>query len=263
MRSFICPRLVDEFLLDRFLELLGPVDGLVGLLVEPAGQHRPVDVVLAQLLGHALAGGFSFDVGRGGLVAGHDGAFARQLCPCKDLVELAGLVDAARDQHGVAAPVHQARAGSHVEENVGDDLVQPIPAGEHLAQRTPALLELGAGQIGQSPGLGLEPLVDPLRRGKALVDVARLVAQIQHHAVRDRLVELVGVDVAAEDLDALPPVRLQQRRAGEADEQGLGQDGRHRSCSSPDCVRWHSSTNTYRSPLGLKPGGSACFTSAI
>ena len=61
-----------------------------------------------------------------------------------------------------------------------------------------------------------------------LVDVARLVAQIEHHAVLDRLVELVGVDVAAEDLDARLLVGLQQRRAGEADEHRVRQDRLHR-----------------------------------
>ena len=74
--------------------------------------------------------------------------------------------------------------------------------GEHLLHRAPALLELGLGEVGQPLGLGLEPLVDLLLRGDALVDVARLVAQVEHHAVPHGLVELVGVDVAAEDLDA-------------------------------------------------------------
>ena len=104
---------------------------------------------------------------------------------------------------------------------------------EHLLHRAPALLELGLGQIGQSLGLGLEPLVDLRLRGDVLVDVARLVAQIEHHAVLHRLVELVGVDVAAEDLDALLLVGLQQRRAGEADEHGV----RAGSPSSPRAAR--------------------------
>ena len=61
----------------------------------------------------------------------------------------------------------------------------------------------------------------------ALVDVPRLVAQVQHHALAHRLVELVGVDVAAKHLDALLLVRLQQRRAGEADEQRIRQQRLH------------------------------------
>ena len=61
-----------------------------------------------------------------------------------------------------------------------------------------------------------------------MVNVPRLVAQVQHHAFPHRLVEFVGVDVAAKHLDALLLVGLQQRRAGEADEQRVGQDGLHR-----------------------------------
>lgn len=76
--------------------------------------------------------------------------------------------------------------------------------------------------------MGLEPVVDLALRGDALVDVARLVAQVEHHAVTHRLVELVGVDVAAEDLDAALLVALEQGRAGEADEDRVGQDGLHR-----------------------------------
>ena len=57
--------------------------------------------------------------------------------------------------------------------------------------------------IVQSLGLGREPLVDLRLGGDVLVNVPRFVAQIQHYAVLHRLIELVGVDVAAEDLDAL------------------------------------------------------------
>jgi hypothetical protein len=35
------------------------------------------------------------------------------------------------------------------------------------------------------------------------------------------------------------------------------------SCRSPDCVRWHSSTKTKRSPLAAKSRGSARFSSAM
>ena len=48
------PRLFDELLLHRLLELLDPVDRLLRRLVEPVGQHLLVDVVLPQLLGLAL-----------------------------------------------------------------------------------------------------------------------------------------------------------------------------------------------------------------
>jgi hypothetical protein len=64
-------------------------------------------------------------------------------------------------------------------------------------------------------------------RRQILVDVARLVAQVQHDAVLDSLVELVGVDERAERLDAGGLVSLEQRGAGEADEHRLRQELLH------------------------------------
>ena len=40
----------------------------------------------------------------------------------EQLVELARLVDARADEHGVAAAVHQPRLGLHVQQDVVDDL---------------------------------------------------------------------------------------------------------------------------------------------
>ena len=84
------------------------------------------------------------------------------------------------------------------------------------------------GQVGQPLRLQFEPLVN-LRRGReALVNLPRLVTQVQHHAVPHRLVKFVGVDVAPENLDALLLVRLEQGRAGETDEHRAGQNLLHR-----------------------------------
>ena len=60
-----------------------------------------------------------------------------------------------------------------------------------------------------------------------MVDVAGFVAQVEYDAVGDGLVELVGVDEATERLDAGRLVGLEQRRAGEADEHGAGQELLH------------------------------------
>ena len=98
---------------------------------------------------------------------------------------------------------------------------------DDLLHRAPALLELGPGQVGHALGLGVEPLVDLRGRGQVLVDVAGLVAQVEHDAVFDGLVELVGVDEAAERLDAGGLVGLEQRRAGEADEHRARQELLH------------------------------------
>ena len=76
--------------------------------------------------------------------------------------------------------------------------------------------------------LGLEPGVNLLRRAQFLRNVARFIDEIEHHLVLDRLAELVGVDVAAEDFEAGLLVLLQERRAGEADEHGARQQRLHR-----------------------------------
>ena len=59
--------------------------------------------------------------------------------------------------------------------------------------------------------------------------VAGLVFQIEHHLVRHGLVELVGVDVGAENIlrPQLGRVLFQQRRAGEADEDRVLQPALH------------------------------------
>ena len=78
------------------------------------------------------------------VVAGDDGALALEACLAEQLVELAGLVDAGADEHGVAAAVHQPRLGLHVEQDVVDDLLGPRLGADDLLHRAPALLQLGA-----------------------------------------------------------------------------------------------------------------------
>ena len=75
-------------------------------------------------------------------------------------------------------------------------------------------------QIGQSLRLCFEPPVDLVLRRDVLVDIARFVPEIQHHAVADRLVVLIGVDVWPEGLDAPALVVFEQRRTREADHHG-------------------------------------------
>ena len=69
--------------------------------------------------------------------------------------------------------------------------------------------------------------VDGGPRGEALRHVARLVLEIQDDAVGHALVELVGVDVGAEDVPRHPLVLAQERRAGEADEDRALQPALH------------------------------------
>ena len=73
---------------------------------------------------------------------------------------------------------------------------------EHVLHRAPLLSQLLLLPVVQALGLGLEPGVDLVLRPEALVDVARLVDQVEHHPVLDAFAELVGVDVAAEDFQA-------------------------------------------------------------
>ena len=200
--SRIWPGFVDELLLDLLLEELDLVHGGVGGLVEVVGQHLPVDLVLAQPLGRALARVLLGDVPRLRVIRGDDRALALEARLAEQLVELAGLVDARPDEDRVAAAVHQPRLGLHVEEDVVDDLAGARLGADDLLHRAPALLQLGLGQVGHALGLGLEPGVDLRRGGEVLVDGPRLVAQVEHDAVLDGLVELVGVDERAEGLDA-------------------------------------------------------------
>lgn len=123
--------------------------------------------------------------------------------------------------------VHQPGPGVHIEEDVVGDAFEARLAGQHPLHGAPLLLELGLGEVGEALGLGLEPLVDLVLGSEALVDVAGFVAQVQHHLLAHGLVEAVGVDVAPEHLDAFPLVGLEQRGAGEADEQGVGQQRLH------------------------------------
>ena len=71
------------------------------------------------------------------------------------------------------------------------------------------MLQLCFGEIGEAPGLGFKPLVDLRLGSDALVNVARLLAQIKHHTVPHSFVKLIGMDVSAKDLDAPLFVSLQ------------------------------------------------------
>ena len=56
---------------------------------------------------------------------GDDGALTLEIGLVEQLVELAGLVDAAGDEHRVTATALQPVAGLHVHQDVVDDLLQP------------------------------------------------------------------------------------------------------------------------------------------
>ena len=78
----------------------------------------------------------------------------------EQFIELAGLVDAPGNQHGVAVAAVKPVACLHIHQDIGDDFLQPILAAQHFLHRAPALFELRLGEIGQAFGFGLEPLID-------------------------------------------------------------------------------------------------------
>jgi hypothetical protein len=71
-----------------------------------------------------------------------------------------------------------------------------------------------------------EPCVDGLLRGEPLRHVAGVVFQIENYLVSHCLLELVSVNVCAEDVVSGRLVLAQKRRAGEADEDGVVQPTR-------------------------------------
>ena len=188
-----------------------------------------VRVVNELLFGLGIRADFFFsDILRLRIVRGDHGASASERRLLKEREILGGVVDARSHQDGVAAFAGKAGLDAEVKDDVAHHTLHARPGAEHLLHGAPLLLELGAGKVRQPLSFGFEPLIHLLRRGEVLVDVAGLVAQVQHDAVPHGLVELVGVDVAAEDLEALLLVGLEQRRAGEADEHGPRQDRLHR-----------------------------------
>ena len=178
------------------------------------------------------------------LVGRDDPAVLAEARVLEQPVVVAGVVDRRRDQDGGAAVVVQARLEAEVLDDVGDDALLALAGAHQLLHRRPALAQHGLLEVVQALGLVLEPRVDRGLRGQPLRHVAGLVLEIEHDAVRHALVELVGVDVGAEDVPRHLLVLAQQRRAGEADEDRASSQRFICLFMSPPWVRWHSSTNT-------------------
>ena len=152
------------------------------------------------------------------IVGGHDRTPALEGRLLEQREIPARLMNAGCHKDRVAAFAGQARLYAEIEDDVAD---HPVDAGartEHALHRAPLLPEFIPLPVVQRLGLGVEPSVDLVLGPEPLVDVARLIDQVEHHLVLDGLAEFVGVDVAAEYFQAGLPVLLQQRGAGEADE---------------------------------------------
>ena len=105
--------------------------------------------------------------------------------------------------------LRQARLHAEVEDDVAHHALHARAGAEHVLHRAPLLAQGGLLPVVQALGLGVEPRIDLVLRAEPLVDVARLVDQVEHHLVLHAFAELVGVDVAAEDLQAGLLVLLQ------------------------------------------------------
>ena len=105
-----------------------------------------------------------------------------------------------------------------VEDDVVDDLLQAFLRRVQLVKCRPGCLQLVLRGLGQPRGFRLEPLVDLGFAGQILINVTRFVAQVKHHTVSHAFVELVGVDVGAEDFQRGLLILLQQGRTSESDQ---------------------------------------------
>jgi hypothetical protein len=215
-QQFHLPGLVDEAFLCLLLELLHLVHRRLFRFIEVRRQHLSIDLIASQLLSQTLAALLALDVRGRRPIGSDDGTLTGQISLLEHLEKAAGGVDAAGNKHGIAVTALEPVTRLHVDQNVVDDLRQPVAGREYLLHRAPALLELGLGQVRQATCFEFEPLIHLHLRGDALVDIACLVAQIKHHAVAHCLVVFIGVDIGTEGLDGAALVAFEQRRAREA-----------------------------------------------
>ena len=209
-------RLLDEAALGLVLVLLGGLALLEDVL--------RVGVELVALV---AVGGLARDRVVVRLVRRDDPAVRAEARVLKQPEVVAGVVDRRGDQDRRAAVVVQPRLEAEVLDDVGDDALLALAGAHQLLHRRPALAQHRLLEVVQALGLLLEPLVDGGLRGQPLRHVAGLVLEVEDDAVGHALVELVGVDVGAEDVPRHQLVLAQERRAGEADEDRALQPALH------------------------------------
>ena len=193
-------RLLDEQRLGPLLVGLGLRHARLGFNVL---QQLGVGVVDELLVGLGVGAGLLLRHVLGQrIVGGHDRASALERRLLKQREILARLIDAGRHQDRVAAFAGQPRLYAEIEDDVADHPVHAGARTEHVLHRAPLLLQLVLLPVVQPLGLGVEPGVDLVLGAEPLVDVARLIDEIEDHLVLDRLAEFVGVDVAAEHFQA-------------------------------------------------------------
>ena len=114
-QQFHLTRFIDKQLLYLLLE------GLHILAV----QHLFVDLILLELFGQPLAAFLALDVAGVVLIGCDDGAFMKAMRN-EQLVEFAGLINTARNKHGIAMTALQTVSGFHVKQDVGNDFLKAV-----------------------------------------------------------------------------------------------------------------------------------------
>ena len=153
-----------------------------------------------------------------GLVRGNDPAVWAEARVLKQPVVVARVVDRGDDQDCSTAVVIQTRLEAEVLDDVGDDALLTLAGAHQLLHRRPALAKDRLLEVVQALSLVFEPLVDGGLGREPLRHVAGFVFKVEDDSVGHALVELVRVDVGAEDIPGHLLVLTQERRAGKADE---------------------------------------------
>ena len=145
----------------------------------------------------------------------------------EDLEILARGVYRPGNQNSIACSIHQTRLGFKVKNDVICDFLQPGARGKNLLQIAPVRFQTSFCTRHQSDGFCLKPSVNAFLGSDVLRDISRLIAQIQNDTVSDALIELIGMDITAEDLQTGLFVLLKERRTGKADEERVGNNRLH------------------------------------
>ena len=134
---------------------------------------------------------------------------------------MAGVVDLVGYQDRGAAVAVEAGFEAEVLDDVCDDALLALTGAQQGLHGRPLIAEYGLLIVIQALGLMLEPLIDGVAVGELLGYVPGLILEVEDDLVGDGLVELVGVDIGAEDVPGQLLVLAEQGGAREADEDGV------------------------------------------
>ena len=118
----------------------------------------------------------------------------------EDAEVVAGIVDARGHENRGAPVIVEAWLGIEIVDDAGSDAHLAILSTHQFLHRRPAFTDDGFLEVVQRFGFLSEIIFNRFWRGQSLWHITSLVFQIQHHFVRYSLMELVGMDVSAEDI---------------------------------------------------------------